>query len=221
ITERKRAEEALQRSELHLRAIFDSSHDAIVTLDSERVITSANPAFFKTFGYEPSEVIGRSVELLHLSQESFVEFGRKAYSTLQQTGSWRGEWQYKKSDGTVFPIESHMSTLNIPSDKLIGYVSIMRDITERKHNEEKREKLLAELEEALSKVKQLSGMLPICSNCKNIRDDQGYWQRIEAYIADHSDALFSHGICPDCMKELYPEWYGEIVAQDPDLLGKK
>jgi AmiR/NasT family two-component response regulator len=62
----------------------------------------------------------------------------------------------------------------------------------------------AELQEALAKVKTLSGLLPICASCKKIRDDQGYWHQIEVYIRDHSEANFSHGICPDCKKKLYP-----------------
>lgn len=61
------------------------------------------------------------------------------------------------------------------------------------------------LEAALSQIKTLSGLLPICANCKKIRDDQGYWNQIESYIRDHSDARFTHGICPECLKELYPE----------------
>jgi len=65
-------------------------------------------------------------------------------------------------------------------------------------------RLNTQLREALAKVKTLQGMLPICSNCKKIRDDQGYWHRIEKYIRDHSDAEFSHGICPECKITLYP-----------------
>ena len=67
-------------------------------------------------------------------------------------------------------------------------------------------RLNAELKEALAKVKKLSGFLPICANCKKIRDDKGYWNQIEVYIRDHSEAEFSHGICPDCVKKLYPEF---------------
>jgi PleD family two-component response regulator len=64
-----------------------------------------------------------------------------------------------------------------------------------------------ELEEALANIKTLSGLLPICANCKKIRDDGGYWQNVEEYILEHSNAIFSHGICPDCMQELYPDHY--------------
>jgi hypothetical protein len=79
------------------------------------------------------------------------------------------------------------------------------DITERKQAEEERERLIGELQEALAEVKTLSGLLPICASCKSIRDDQGYWQQIEAYIRDHSEAEFSHSVCPECARKLYPE----------------
>ena len=71
--------------------------------------------------------------------------------------------------------------------------------------EELVEQRTAELRQALSEVKTLSGFLPICASCKKIRDDNGYWNQIEAYISEHSDAEFSHGICPECAEKLYPE----------------
>jgi DNA-binding response OmpR family regulator len=64
-----------------------------------------------------------------------------------------------------------------------------------------------ELEKALTEIKVLKGLLPICSNCKKIRDDQGRWEPVEVYIRNHSEAKFSHGICPICAKELYPDFY--------------
>ena len=67
-----------------------------------------------------------------------------------------------------------------------------------------KEKLISELQEALAKVKTLSGLLPICSSCKKIRDDKGYWNQIESYIRERSEADFTHGICPKCAKMLYP-----------------
>ncbi len=70
-----------------------------------------------------------------------------------------------------------------------------------------RQRLMTELKTALDHIKQLQGMLPICSECKKIRDDKGYWNRIESYISRHSGVEFSHGICPDCARKLYPELY--------------
>jgi Na+/melibiose symporter-like transporter len=92
---------------------------------------------------------------------------------------------------------------------LEAHERIQRDIAARKQAEEERELLIRELQEALAKVKMLSGMLPICSSCKRIRDDQGYWQRIEEYIRDHSEAEFTHSVCQDCARKLYPELYEE------------
>jgi sigma-B regulation protein RsbU (phosphoserine phosphatase) len=73
------------------------------------------------------------------------------------------------------------------------------------------EKLNQELKDALEKIKTLEGIIPICSICKNIRDDKGYWERIEAFMCKHSDAVFSHGICPECAKKHYPDFdlYGD------------
>ncbi|MCD6117842.1 response regulator [bacterium] len=80
---------------------------------------------------------------------------------------------------------------------------------ERKSLELEKEKLINELEEALSKVKTLSGLIPICANCKKVRDDEGYWNQVEVYIQNHSEAEFTHSYCPDCLKKLYPELVDE------------
>lgn len=79
------------------------------------------------------------------------------------------------------------------------------DMEEREQAQVEKDKLITELKDALGKVKTLSGMLPICSSCKKIRDDKGYWNQIEAYVHDHSDAEFSHGLCPECAKKYFPE----------------
>ena len=72
--------------------------------------------------------------------------------------------------------------------------------------EEERARLINELQTALAKVKTLSGLLPICASCKKIRDDEGYWHQVEIYIRDHTEAEFTHGICPECVKKLYPDY---------------
>jgi hypothetical protein len=82
---------------------------------------------------------------------------------------------------------------------------VSRNITGRKMAEEALIREKEKLQEAISKIKQLSGLLPICASCKKIRDDKGYWNQIESYIRKHSEAEFSHGICPECAKKLYPD----------------
>ena len=82
-------------------------------------------------------------------------------------------------------------------------------VHERKRTEEEWERLIHELQEALAKIKKLSGFLPICASCKKVRDDKGYWNQIESYLLEHSEAEFSHCLCPDCMKKFYPDFAGE------------
>ncbi len=94
--------------------------------------------------------------------------------------------------------------------ELTQMIEYSLDITERKKIEAERESLIQKLETALGEVKTLSGMLPICSSCKKVRDDQGYWKQIEVYISQRSDAQFSHSLCPDCAVQLYPEWAGRL-----------
>ena len=83
------------------------------------------------------------------------------------------------------------------------------DITERKKVEKEREELIKKLQQTLSEVKTLRGIIPICASCKKIRDDRGYWNQVESYISDHSEAKFSHGICQECSKKLYPDLVDE------------
>lgn len=88
----------------------------------------------------------------------------------------------------------------------VANIVLEKEIEQRKQVEEEREKLINDLRKALAEVKTLSGLLPICSACKKIRDDKGYWNQIEVYIQDRSEADFSHSICPGCAKELYPDF---------------
>ena len=90
---------------------------------------------------------------------------------------------------------------------------LLNEFSRRKKVEEERERLIESLQKALTEVRVLSGMLPICSYCKNIRNDKGYWQEIEEYIKEHSDAEFSHGLCNDCMKKHYPSIYEDLKKE--------
>ncbi len=85
---------------------------------------------------------------------------------------------------------------------------------ERRRSDERRERAIEEQEKALAHVRVLRGLLPICASCKQIRNDEGYWTQIEVYIRDHSEAKFSHGICPECARKLYPDFF-EANPQEP------
>lgn len=86
-----------------------------------------------------------------------------------------------------------------------AHEEIQIEMENRKRAQTEKDKLIAELKDALIKVKMLSGLLPICSHCKKIRDDKGYWNQIESYIHEHSEAVFSHSICRECAKKHYPD----------------
>ena len=108
-------------------------------------------------------------------------------------------------DGEVIWIEARGMPTPLTDGGML-WDGFLLDITERKRAEEERNQLILKLRQALAEVKTLSGLLPICSHCKNVRDDKGYWNKIEAYIHDRSEAEFSHGICPECAKKHYPDY---------------
>ncbi len=92
----------------------------------------------------------------------------------------------------------------------VALIGPIFDSLKRSQAEQKR--LIDELREAMGKIQTLRGYLPICASCKKIRDDRGYWNQVETYISEHSEAEFSHGICPECAKKLYPQIFGEPAA---------
>ncbi len=102
--------------------------------------------------------------------------------------------------GIIYPYELIFRELGAVNSRLNAEIAV------RKSSELEKEKLIIELEDALSRVKKLGGLLPICAHCKKIRDDKGYWNQLESYISTHSEADFSHSICPDCEKKFYPEF---------------
>ena len=91
---------------------------------------------------------------------------------------------------------------------LIGILAILTCSARMQKKDNERSMIIAKLQKSLSEVKRLSGLLPICCSCKNIRDDKGYWNEVEKYMGEHADVQFTHGICPECARKLYPEFYG-------------
>ncbi len=112
-----------------------------------------------------------------------------------------------RTENKVYKDERLEGAFKIHAFKLPGnkLAVAFDNITEIRQNEEERERLIEQLKKALNEINTLRGILPICSSCKKIRDDTGYWNQIEYYISIHSDAEFSHGICPDCAEKLYPD----------------
>jgi hypothetical protein len=115
------------------------------------------------------------------------------------------ELTVKSSENRKFVVEVAASSVTATSGAVIGRMASFVDITRSKEIEAEKDHLISKLHDALRRIRTLRGIIPICSACKKIRDDKGIWNQIETYIHDHSEADFSHGICPECSKKLYPE----------------
>ncbi len=211
IGKRKRMELALQESEKRYRTLFESAGDAIFILDAEGDtpgrIVAANRAAAEMHGYTVKEL-----SALNIADLDGPSDAKKVKERIRRIlgGEWlKAEVMHRRKDGTLFPVEISAGLLEIENRKYV--FAFDRDITERKEHERERENLIQELKEALDNIKTLRGLLPICAWCKKIRDDKGYWNKVEDYIEEHSDALFTHGICPECLKEHSPELYENLL----------
>jgi len=193
ITERKRVED-------EYRTILRTAMDGFWITDIQGRFLDVNEAYCRLIGYNRDELLNMrisDVESIERPEETAQRIQR-----IMETGGDRFETRHKCKDGRIIDIEVSVNYMKIGNERLFVF---LRDITERKCVEEERGKLIHELQEALAHIKALRGLLPICSYCKKIRDDKGYWNQIESYIRDHSDAEFTHGMCPECLKKLYPD----------------
>lgn len=174
--------------------------DGIMLTAPDGRILDANPAACRMFQRTREEIIavGRA-GLMDTSDPRLPGL----LALREETGRACGELNARRKDGTLFPIEVSSVVFEDPAGETRTCM-IMRDISRRKTAEHEQDRLIRDLQEALSRIKTLSGLLPICASCKKIRDSGGHWHSLEIYILNHSEADFSHGICPDCQKRLYP-----------------
>jgi PAS domain S-box-containing protein len=137
--------------------------------------------------------------------------GQKYFQTI-----WHDITEQKRAAEEVTNYREHLEELVNVRTKELSRLNeqLQKDIARRKIAEQAQENLILELKDALAKIKTLTGLIPICAWCKKIRDDQGYWKKVETYIREHSDASFTHGICPDCLKKESPETYAEVFNID-------
>jgi PAS domain S-box-containing protein len=195
----RKAEEALRENEVRLKVVLDTIQAGIVVIDPENhTIVGVNAAAGKMFGAPREQILG-SVCHEYICP---AEEGQCPITDLGQDLD-NAERELLTAEGRRVPILKTVVSVTLAGREHL--LESFLDITERKRAEEERERLIGQLQNALAEVKTLSGLLPLCSSCKRIRDDKGYWQQIEAYIRDHSEAEFSHSVCPECAKKLYPE----------------
>jgi PAS domain S-box-containing protein len=183
---------------------FDLSIDMLCFLNFSGYFKRLNPAWETTLGFTRDELMSQPfIEFVHPDDRA---------ATLNQNRAVRGggralsfENRYRCKDGSYRWLLWNAAP--DPAQRVI--YSVARDITERKQAEQERERLVRELQDALAEVRRLQRILPICSYCKSIRNDENYWQTVEDYISKHTDTQFSHSICPACYPDVVNEhWSG-------------
>ena len=207
----------LEESEKRYRSIADNSSDLLYRTNLKGEIIYISQSVYKLSGYTIEETIGmnmaRQVYLIPEERDRFLEI-------LTKHGKVENfEARLIRKDGSIWWASTNAHFFKDENGEIAGVEGITRDISELKSSQDTQNKLIIDLQKALEKVQTLSGLLPICANCKKIRDDMGYWNQIETFIQNHSKAQFSHGMCPECSDKLYSdqEWYINMKKN----LGKK
>ena len=212
---RARTEDALRTSQLRLSDAMELAH--IVYWEFDPVIQAFlfNDPFYALYGttvtregeYRMS-IDEYAKRFIHPDDLS-IYYGMAEQNIHRKDPDFFIDAKHRilRRDGEMRHVLVRIRVIKDSSGNLIRLYGATQDITEQKLAEEEREKLIVELQDALSQVKMMSGLLPICSSCKKIRDEQGNWEMLEVYIRDHSEADFSHGLCPECLIRLYPDLY--------------
>lgn len=198
--ELKRATTLLKDEIYWLQRLVSESRDGIVVVDQNIKVHEANKRFADMLGYSLEEVYQ-----LHVWDWDAL-FTKEQILELAQTVDDVGhhfETRHRRKDGTIIDVELSNNGAVYGEEKLI--FCVCRDITERNRAAREQKKLIKELQEAAAEIKTLRGILPLCVFCKKIRDDKGYWEKVDVYISKHSEADISHGICPECRKIYYPD----------------
>ena len=208
--ERKRLEDALRQSaERHL-SILRTAMDGFWRVDMQARLLEINQTYCQMSGYTEQELLAMKISDLE-AVESMSDTAAHLKKVMEH-GAGRFESSHRRKDGTCFPVEVSVQYQPVEGGVLVVF---LRDITERKRTADERERLIGELQKALAEVKTLSGLLPICAGCKKIRDSENYWHQVDSYVTKHTNVIFSHGLCPDCVKRLYPELAEPEADQNP------
>jgi len=210
----RQTEESERETREYLEKLIDTASVPIVVWDPHFRITRFNRAFEDLTGRRAQDVLGEEIGLL------FPEDRREESLALTRLTAGGGRWDaieipILRKDGSVRTVLWNSAALYGPDGRTaLATIAQGLDITDRKHYEKALEEEKERLKHALDEVRTLRGIVPICSNCKKIRDDKGYWNQVEQYLMDHTEAEFSHGICPACAEALYPDLYKKKKTAD-------
>jgi PAS domain S-box-containing protein len=202
---RRKTEGDLRLSEEKFSKLFHANPDWVIisSLVDGRYI-DINDTFLRMTGYNREEIIGHTSSELKIWVEP--EERKTMIPKLLKDGRISNhDVRFRMRNGEIRSMLRSAELIDLRGEAVI--ISVCKDISDRIQASLERERLVAQLEDSLSRVKLLSGMLPICSACKKIRDEKGCWSQLESYIKEHSEAEFTHGLCPECADRLYPQFY--------------
>ena len=206
ITGRHAAEELLRQNEERLRDIMRTVGEGVFVLDTHGRATFANPKATELLGWTEQEMLGRDLhDLVHKRRPDGDEMPASACPVCRvlEAGETVNvhEDYYLRKDGTFLPV-AYVAAPLVREGRIVGTVSAFHDITTRKVAEAEQSRLIEELQTALTNVKTLTGLLPVCAWCKKIRNDDGYWQQVDVYLREHADVQITHGMCTECSSKM-------------------
>jgi len=203
-SEQEKIIDAMQDKQKIYDIIVNSIETAIFIKDCHGTITYANKAASKIFGYSCKELTGMQVKKLFPEKIAKLMPNKisKQYLALHKNPK---QFTHKRKDGSRFFTKTFMHYITINNKKHI--LSFVQDISKEKAHTREREMFINQLQNTILEIKELSGLLPICSYCRKIRDDKGYWHQVEDYLQKHADITFSHSICTSCSHQLFPELF--------------
>lgn len=203
-TRRQHAEAA--RSHALLRALIDHLPVLVYAKDTEGRFIMANDEVARVMGAKSVEALLGKTDADFYSPKQAEEYRTDDLRVMREGISIINKDEPRPSQsGDTRWILTTKVPLRDGGGQIVGLVGVSKDITDRTRLERERDQYIGRLQGALASVRTLRGLLPICANCKQIRDDEGYWHRVEHYVQRHTHAEFSHGICPECARKLYPE----------------
>lgn len=195
----------LSRSDQQYRTAFEDANDLIHCVDADGYFVYANRLWRNTLGYAEDEI--RDMKIFDIVDPDFRHKCQCIFDCMMQGEEAEPtETVFVTKDGLRITVEGRCNP-RFENGKAVEMLGVFRDITARKQLEAEKEALIAGLKKAVEQVRTLEGFIPICASCKKVRDDSGYWNQVETYIQNHSNAIFSHCMCPDCCNKLYPELF--------------
>ncbi len=188
LAERLRAKTERKRQQRLVETLMDTIPDPVYFKDAEGRLIGCNSAYEELAGVPRATIMGKTVAELFPADVAEV-VAEKTRELLAHPGRQSYPLEFRGASGTVKSLVVHNATFATGGGRIAGVLGVLYDVTE--------------LRRTMGEVRTLQELVPICANCKSVRDDKGYWERVENYLSRVSDARLTHGLCPECMEKLW------------------